>query len=217
VFKKNRNFRYAADAIEADAMTRESDRGGRRAATSRADSDLLARFCGGDPDAFTQVYRMQQAAVFRFARLMTGDAAKAAEVTQDVFVWLIHHAAEFDPARGELSAFLIGVTRKFLLRRRDNEMRWVPLNEDSLAAHDEPDEYEGDSDTEALRRAIAALPLKYREVVVLCDLEGKSYEESAAVAGCAVGTVRSRLHRARALLARKLELKAGRKVERCSV
>jgi len=59
-------------------------------------------------------------------------------------------------------------------------------------------------DAAALRRAIARLPLRYREAVVLCDLESSSYEEAAAALACAVGTVKSRVHRGRELLARKL-------------
>jgi RNA polymerase sigma-70 factor (ECF subfamily) len=57
---------------------------------------------------------------------------------------------------------------------------------------------------EALRRAVVALPRRYREVVVLCDLEEMDYADAAAVLGCPIGTVRSRLHRARALLLDKL-------------
>jgi RNA polymerase sigma-70 factor (ECF subfamily) len=188
-----------------------------RSVRRQADNDLLKRFRCGDRDAFTQLYREQQPAVFRFAMLMTGDQAKAAEVTQDVFVWLMRHTADFDPARGELSAFLAGVTRKFLLRRRGDELRWVPFDESLCPARDDSREHEDDTDAEALRLAIACLPLKYREAVVLCDIEGKSYEETAAIAGCAIGTIRSRLHRARALLARKLDKHTGKKAEKCGV
>jgi RNA polymerase sigma-70 factor (ECF subfamily) len=154
-------------------------------------------------DAFTALYRLHQPAIFRFACSMTGDRTAAAEITQDVFVWLIHHPDSYDPARGEFTPFLIGVARKFLLRRGRNARRLVPLDE---RAHfiGETAAAEPESDTEALRAAIAALPPRYREVVVLCDLEGLTYEEVAAAAGCATGTVRSRLHRARQFLARKL-------------
>lgn len=165
------------------------------------DLELLRRFRAGDRDAFAEVYAEHSGAVYRFARAMTGDRAKAAEITQDVFVWLIHHPGEFDPLRGELGGFLVGVARKLLKRRSSEERRWVPIEESMLAPMPEQG---GDYDTELLRQAIAALPPRYREVVVLCDLESRSYEEAAAIAECAVGTVRSRLHRARALLARKL-------------
>jgi RNA polymerase sigma-70 factor, ECF subfamily len=178
----------------SDAVIRETD--------GCQDRDLLRRFRAGDRDAFTAIYRAQQASVFRFARLMTGDPMKAAEVTQDVFVWLVHHPGEFDPERGSLGGLLVGVARKFLKRRYSEEQRWAPLDETTQA----PEAVNGrsDHDVEVLRQAIAALPLRYREVVALCDLEGESYERAAAIVDCAVGTVRSRLHRARALLARKL-------------
>ncbi len=178
-----------------------------------SDEDLLKRYRAGEREAFTLVYRTHQAAVFRFAALMTGDQMKAGDVTQDVFVWLMNHAADFDPARGALGAFLIGVARKILQRRRGEELRWMPLDEISLVAEEAGGCEKVSDDAEALRRAIALLPDKYREIVVLCDIEGDSYEEAAVIVGCAVGTVRSRLHRARGLLARKLEKKTAARSE----
>lgn len=179
------------------------------------DGDLLRRFRAGDRDAFTAVYRSHQPSVFRFALHMTGDTGKAAELTQDVFVWLIHHAEDFQPERGALGSFLIGVGRKLLLRKQYEERRWAPLGDTAVVAD------EGcvaGTDTAALKGAIAALPLKYREIVVLCDLQEKTYEEASVLAGCAVGTVRSRLHRARGLLAQKLMAsRHSREVLRCSV
>ena len=157
-----------------------------------------------DRESFTALYRTYHPVVFRFALSMAGDRA-AAEVTQDVFVWLIHHPDSFDPARGELSSFLIGVARKFLLRRGQSDRRLVPLDERAHQAPEYPDDEP--NGVEALRAAIAGLPPRYREVVVLFDLEGLTYEEVAAAVGCATGTVRSRLHRARHFLARKLESK----------
>jgi len=171
--------------------------------------DLLRRFRDGDRDAFTSIYRAHHPAVFRFALYMTGDRNRAADVTQDVFVWLIHHAESYDPARGELGAFLLGVTRKILQRANSDARRFVPFADvRETAAPAQRDESEADE----LRRAIAALPERYREAVVLCDLEEKSYEEAASLLDCALGTVRSRLHRARELLGRKLKARQG-----CSV
>lgn len=169
-------------------------------------TELIRRFRGGDREAFTTLYRLHHPAVFRFALHMTGDRIRAEEVTQDVFVWLIHHAGAFDPERGELSSFLFGVTRRMLLRRFQNDKRFVPFEKGFDRAA--PEDQTG-PDTDDLRRAILALPPPYRETVVLCDLEGKTYEETAALLECAIGTVRSRLHRARGLLARKLLNKQG--------
>ena len=98
------------------------------------DGELLRRFRAGDREAFTAIYRAHQAAVFRFARMMTGDPMKAAEVTQDVFVWLIHHPGDFDPERGGLSGFLVGVARYLLKRRYREERRWAPLEEIAIGA-----------------------------------------------------------------------------------
>ena len=173
-------------------------------AGGRSDRELVREFRGGDREAFLELYRGHAPAVFRFAFHVCGDGVRAEEVTQDVFVWLIHHAGEWDPERGGLGAFLGGVARKFLHRRERSERRWAPLEEAAPECAAAGAELEREQRAAVLRRAIARLPAGYREVVVLCDLEGHSYEEAAATLGCAVGTVRSRLHRARALLARKL-------------
>jgi hypothetical protein len=96
---------------------------------SSLDSSVIELFRAGDRDAFTAVYRAHHAEVFRFAFHMTADPASASEITQDAFVWLIHHASEFDPQRGALPAFLKGVARKLLQRRQRSERRWLPFSE----------------------------------------------------------------------------------------
>lgn len=173
------------------------------------DRDLIERFAEGDREAFTTLYRTHHPAVFRTALHMTGDRGKAAELTQDVFVWLMQHARDFDPARGALAAFLGGVARQLVRRRERDERRWLPFGEERQAAAETDPSRAVDAGT--LRKAIASLPMRYREAVVLCDLEGKSYEEAAAELGCAVGTIRSRLHRAREVLARKFQPKRSPK------
>lgn len=173
------------------------------------DRELMQRFRAGDREGFAELYRVHSKAVFRFALYVSADPNKAAEITQDVFVWLVHHPGQYDSARGDLGPFLVGVARKLLKSRFREEQRWVEL-EDSMAA----EEHQGlqESDAALVRRAVAGLPARYREVVAACDLEEKTYEEAAAMLECAVGTVRSRLHRARALLAKKL---VRRKAQGC--
>jgi RNA polymerase sigma-70 factor (ECF subfamily) len=174
---------------------------------SSSDSDRIARFCDGNREAFTELYRMHSPAIFRFALHMTGDRLKAAEITQDVFVWLIHHPRDFQPGRGALGSFLAGVARQFLRRQKRNERRWLSF-EDAAPQHAGEAVDPGRAiDAETLRKAIARLPLQYREAVVLCDLEGYSYEAAAGLLDCAIGTIRSRLHRGRELLARKFQPK----------
>jgi RNA polymerase sigma-70 factor, ECF subfamily len=196
------NSTITADVIELTGRMPDERTLSGPTSAARRDRDLLQRFRAGDREAFAEIYRSRRRAVYRFALLMTADEAKAAEITQDVFVWLIHHPERFDPDRGELGAFLVGIARQLLRKRYNEERRWVSLSESAACSQTASDRDAGD--VVCLRKAIAALPERYRAVVVLCDLEGKTYEETAAIAGCAIGTVRSRLHRARMLLARKL-------------
>ena len=128
---------------------------------------------------------------------------------------LMAEAARYDPSRGSLSTYLYGISRNHVLRRMQRDRMFVPIegdSEHSTAASPAEPVAEGDplgdltrSETvEAVRRAILSLPTHYREVVVLCELNEMDYAEAANVLGCAVGTVRSRLHRGRALLVEKL-------------
>jgi RNA polymerase sigma-70 factor (ECF subfamily) len=174
------------------------------------DQGLLMAFRGGDRDAFATLYRRHSRAVFQFAFYMAGNADTADELTQEVFVWLIHHPDEFDPTRGSLPAFLGGVARKFLRRRQRAQSRWFPL-EDALRllqtmsiSRSSSLQSESTVDAAQVREAIALLPIRYREAIVLCDLQENDYAETARILGCSVGTIRSRLHRGRGLLARKL-------------
>ena len=174
------------------------------------DRGLLTDFMGGDRDAFATLYRRHSHAVFQFAFYMAGSADTADELTQQVFVWLINHPDQFDPSRGGLAAFLGGVARKFLRRQQRAQRRWSPL-EDALQllqamsiSRSSSFQLESDLDAARLREAIALLPIRYREAIVLCDLQENNYAETARILGCSVGTIRSRLHRGRVLLARKL-------------
>ncbi len=188
--------------------------------THSEDRTLLSAFAAGDHEAFTTLYNRHSRAVFQFAFYMAGDAAQADELTQQVFVWLIHNPAAFDPNRGTLPAFLGGVVRKFLLRQQRSESRWSPLNDAIDALHSISLSRipsliaEAAIDAAQLREVISLLPIRYREVVVLCELQEKPYAEAARILDCSIGTVRSRLHRGRALLARKLSPKAPSKGDR---
>lgn len=180
-----------------------------------SDDDLLRRMAAGSEEAFAELYWRRQGAVYRFALQMSGSAGIAEEVTQEVFLMLIRSADKYDASRGPLASWLFGVARNHVLRCLERDGRYVPVPDEALehdtaeyreaAAAENP--LEGLTRTEtlsALRQAVLALPPRYREVVVLCNLQELSYEEAARVLNCAGGTVRSRLHRGRALLAEKL-------------
>ena len=176
------------------------------------DDELLLRMRSGDEQSFVALYRRRQAAIYRFALHMSGSAAVAEDVTQEVFLALIREECGFDPERGTLSGYLFGIARKLVLRHMERGRSDVALETDlegstlpEAMVHDDPlAELIGREGIEALRRSVLALPSRYREVVVLCDLEEVDYLEAAVVLGCPIGTVRSRLHRARALLLEKL-------------
>jgi RNA polymerase sigma-70 factor, ECF subfamily len=174
------------------------------------DQCLLTAFKGGDRDAFATLYRRHSRAIFQFSLYLAGNADTADEITQEVFVWLIHHPDAFDPTRGSLPAFLGGVARKFLWRQQRAQRKWLPLEDAlqllqtmSISRHSSL-QSEVLPDAAQVREAIARLPIRYREAIVLCDLQENDYAETALILGCSVGTVRSRLHRGRGLLARRL-------------
>lgn len=175
-----------------------------------SDHELLRRMAAGDAEAFTELYRRRQAAVYRYALQMSGSEALAEDVVQEVFLTLIRDARAYDPERGSVAAFLYGIARNQVLRRL--ERKWLAGDKEAEepATTDHPESEMARNEIIALVRAsVLALPLHYREVVVLCDLEEADYAEAAAALGCAVGTVRSRLHRARQLLAGRLEALGG--------
>src|SRR5262249_55839971 len=122
----------------------------------------------------------------------------------------IEGAAAYRQGMSGVLPWLIGIARNYVRRRR-SERPIMPLPDDEgidareLAIDADPlVDLARQQHLAALRRALLKLPLKYREAVVLCDLQELSYAEAAGALGCAIGTVRSRLHRGRALLAKRL-------------
>ncbi|WP_343732418.1 RNA polymerase sigma factor [Duganella sp.] len=182
--------------------------------TITADTDLLRQMRSGTAAAFQALYRRHQGALFRFALLRSGSADTAADIVQEVFMGLLTDSLRFDPLRGELRAFLFGVARNLLLKHEEPRLRHASLSEP-----DEEGELEFDSGSEAaeplarmldnevaeeVRRALSLLPPAYRDVVILYELHDLSYLEVAAVCQIDIGTVRSRLSRGRAALAKRL-------------
>jgi RNA polymerase sigma-70 factor (ECF subfamily) len=189
-----------------------------RPSPEHSDEELLRLTADGDADAFAALYRRRQAGIYRFALQMCGSEGIAEDVTQEVFMTLVRDAQKmFDPARGALASYLYGIARNQVLRRLEKERHFVALADETaedgdalmvsthLVAADDPlAELARSELIETVRQAVLALPVHYREVVVLCELHEMSYAEAATALDCAVGTVRSRLHRARALLVERL-------------
>jgi len=181
--------------------------------SQRSDSELLKLMLAGSEEALSILYCRRQPNIYQFALQMSGSPEISEDVTQEVFMVLIRHGATFDETRGSLNSFLLGIARN-LVRRRvsrerfyvsfDNETDDLTIPDEYLESRNFTDELVRDETVELVRKAVLSLPARYREVVVLCDLQEMSYLEAASVLNCAVGTVRSRLHRARTLLLEKL-------------
>lgn len=183
-----------------------------------ADHELLRQTHAGRADAFTALYRRHQGPLYRYALMRCGAPEMAADVVQDAFMGLLTGRFGFDPLRGQLQHFLFGVARNLILKLEEARRRQVALPES-----DEDKELDldiacegsgpltrllGNEAAEEVRRALSLLPPHYRDVVILFELHELSYQEIAAICQVDIGTVRSRLSRGRAALAKRLQAHA---------
>ncbi|WP_394782346.1 RNA polymerase sigma factor [Undibacterium sp.] len=186
------------------------------------DNNLLKEMRAGNAAAFQTLYRQHQAPLYRYALLRSASEAMAADVVQDVFMGLLADAYKFDPLRGSLQSFLFGVARNLILKREEAGRRYVSTSASSGSEDDDDvecewmDEAAADEQepsqrlfasqvAEQVRRALAALAPHYRDVVVLYEMHDMSYLEIAQICQIDIGTVRSRLSRARAALLTRLK------------
>ena len=147
-------------------------------------------------------FEQHKDAVYRFAWRMSGSASAAEDITQDAFMGLLRHPDRFDPARGSLRAFLLGTARNLALKRWRSEHRHEPLDDDAMAAATV--DLDRGPIGDIVGRAVRALVPFQREVVILVEYEGLTLAEAALAVDTDVGTVKSRLHRARENLRRTL-------------
>jgi RNA polymerase sigma-70 factor (ECF subfamily) len=189
------------------------------------EAGLIALARRGDAVAFSRLFGGFERPIFRYAAHMCGRDA-ADDVVQDTFLAVLRPSTSlsasgsggYDPSKGTVGSYLFGIARHFVLKRlKACERATFDLNEDDLPAGalakagglaEAPsvlDSLSRDETIKTVRAAVASLPAPYREVVVLCELQEMSYVDAAAIVQCPVGTVRSRLHRAKAMLTMKLE------------
>jgi RNA polymerase sigma-70 factor (ECF subfamily) len=172
---------------------------------SPSDAELLERIGAGGEEAFIELYRRRRHDVFKFAYALARSVSIAQDVTQDTFLNVLEHGSRYDAEKGTVRAWLYGCARHIVLDRfrADSRLAGGTRREEEIACNGE-DEVFRDQQVRRLHAEIMQLPLEYREALVLCELAELSYAETATALGCPVGTVRSRLHRARALLAQGL-------------
>jgi RNA polymerase sigma-70 factor (ECF subfamily) len=167
-----------------------------------SDNELYNRIREGDRQALGALYERHEGALYRYALQVAGNRTMAEEAVHEAFAALIAPRPGFDGARGSLEAYLYGIVRNRIRVAR----RLAPVEDarEPAAKDDVLGTLIADETSAALHGAIRELPEAYREAVALCDLEERSYEDAARLMDCPVGTVRSRLYRARRLLAAKL-------------
>lgn len=194
-------------------MNTDDDRAAGAVAERAYAAAQLAAWAAGDRQALEPLYRREAGGVYRYLLMLAGDAAAAADATQEAFVSLARRPQDYDAGRGSLGAYLAGVGRHALLAHWRQQQRHEPLDEAALIelpdSAPSPDallvQRQGEA---ALLRAVAALPALFREALVLVDLQERPYTEAAQIAGCELNTLRTRLHRARQKLAALLNEQA---------
>jgi len=184
----------------------EHERRGQRS-NSESDTDLYRAVAQGSGEAMATIYQRHGPLIYRFSFRISQDQSIAEEVTQDVFLALLRQSDRFDPARAALSTWLCGIARRLVWKQLERRQRHllIDLPEES----GEAESLEGDPDVTlsrneavaAVQRGLDTLPVQLKEVIVLCEFEEMKYEDAALVVGVPVGTIRSRLHRAKARLA----------------
>jgi RNA polymerase sigma-70 factor (ECF subfamily) len=167
------------------------------------------------PPTWHEVVEQHSARVYRLAYRLTGNVHDAEDLTQEVFVRVFRSLSTYTP--GTFEGWLHRITTNLFLDqvRRKKRIRFDALADDADARMPgrEPDPSRAYDDThldDDVQAALDALPPDFRAAVVLCDIEGLTYEEIAATLGIKLGTVRSRIHRGRAQLRDALAHRAPR-------
>jgi len=168
-----------------------------------SDTDLHRAALRGNGEAMATLYRRHGPLVYRFTLRMSQNPSIAEEVTQEVFLALLRHTDRFDPSRSALSTWLCSIARNQLSKYFERNMRYQSVDEDEETF--DPPSFE-DSPAlwltrkevvEAVRQGIDTLPVPLKEVLLLCEFEDMTYEQAAYILNVPIGTIRSRLHRAK--------------------
>ena len=180
------------------------------------ESELIKRCKNGDREAFNELFSMYENKVINIAYGMLSEREDAYDAAQEVFIKVYKNIASFKE-NSSLSTWIYRITSNTcndILRKRQRNSLTISLNttfddgEKDMELRDNsptPDEYAEYNETQrAVRKAIKELSDEYREVITLCDIEDMSYEDISNILNCPVGTVKSRINRARKALKKKL-------------
>ncbi len=185
--------------------------------TTYAARDGGAPAGGWEPPTWEEVVEQHSARVYRLAYRLTGNVHDAEDLTQDVFVRVFRSLHTYQP--GTFEGWLHRITTNVFLdkMRRKQRIRFDALTDESAArlpgrGPGPEQRYDDAHFDDDVQRALDALSPDFRAAVVLCDIEGLSYEEVAATLGIKLGTVRSRIHRGRAQLREALAHRAPQPV-----
>lgn len=179
---------------------------------NETDSELLRRCRGGDDEAWTELVRRHTRKVFSIAYRFCGRVEEAEDLTQEIFVKVYQRLDRYQSADGAFGAWLSAVSRNHAIdhyrRGREERLHQIdaPLDLERLATSGagQQKRLERQERVDFVRRGIRALPRDLREPLILCDLQGLSYDEIAQQLSVPLGTVKSRINRARVELARRL-------------
>lgn len=186
-----------------------------------SDEELHRAALRGSGEAMAALYRRHGGLVYRFTLQMSRDNAVAEEITQEVFLALLTQMDRFDATRGALSTWLCGIARRQLWKylERSGAADRFDFDEENAAEVKCPSDGPAElllrrEAVDTVRAGLEQLPPILREALILCALEEMSYEEAAQVLAIPMGTVRSRLHRAKAQLADLLRAEKENTVRR---
>ncbi|MCU0647439.1 MAG: sigma-70 family RNA polymerase sigma factor [Gemmatimonadaceae bacterium] len=184
------------------------------------DADVVAAFLDGEPRAFEELVERYQGRLLNFIYRTIGDRDRAEDLTQEVFIRVHRHIGRFDRTK-KFSTWIYTIASNLAKNELRNRSRnpmvlFQSLREQQRDEEERPIEFEDPASRpddlyrkrhlrELVEQSVSRLPEHHREVFVLRELEGKSYEEIADVTGVHLGTVKSRLNRARTAFASLIE------------
>jgi RNA polymerase sigma-70 factor (ECF subfamily) len=165
-------------------------------------------------DEFRMVFEQHKDAVYRFAWRMCGSPAVAEDIAQETFLTLLRQPDKFNPSRAALRSFLLAIARNLARKQWRDAGRWNELDDAFATPLSELENLESRETADVVSIAVSSLPPLQREVLILFEYEELSLEEIARAVDAEIGTVKSRLHRARENLKRILAPLRSRQVGR---